>query len=56
MQELRELPPIALVSHDEKWKAQYREEYKLQAALADAKPRFVSSVTLEAQRAYDDRY
>lgn len=39
-----------------KAKAQCREEYKLQAALADAKPRFVSSVTLEAQRAYGDRY
>lgn len=56
LQELWELPPIALAPHDEKWKAQYREEYKLQAALADVKPRFVSSVTLEAQRAYGDRY
>lgn len=44
LQELWELFPIALVPHDEKWKAQYREEEKLlQTALADAKPRFVSS-------------
>ena len=39
-----------------KAKAQYREEYKLQAALTDAKPRFVSAVTEEARRAYGDRY
>lgn len=56
LQELRELFPIALVPHDEKWKAQYREEYKLQAALADAKSQFVSAVTEEAQRAYGDSY
>lgn len=56
LQELWELFPIALVSHDEKWKAQYREEYKLQAALADAKSQFVSAVTEEARGAYGDRY
>lgn len=57
LQELWELFPIALVSHDEKWKAQYREEERLlQTALADAKSQFVSAVTEEAQRAYGDSY
>lgn len=56
LQELWELFPIALAPHDGKWKAQYREEYKLQAALADAKSQFVRAVTEEARRAYGDRY
>lgn len=45
LQELWELFPIALVSHDEKWKAQYREEERLlQTALADVKVARISYI------------
>lgn len=45
LQELWELFPIALVSHDEKWKAQYREEERLlQTALVDVKVARISHI------------
>lgn len=45
LQELWELFPIALVPHDGKWKAQYREEERLlQTALADVKVAMISHI------------